>query len=258
MGVTLLVAAGFSGELAAQTLTTLYSFAGLPDGASPLAGVISDATGNLYGTTEFGGNTICGSGGCGTVFKLTPNGSGGYGETVLYTFTGPDGAFPYTGDLITDAAGNLYGTTNEGGGGVCALNGSCGVVFKLTPNGSGGYSETVLYRFAVASPSDGAIPLAGLIADAMGNLYGTTVQSGGGGACGVPGCGIVFKLTPNGSGAYSETVLYRFTGGTDGAAPRAGLISDAMGNLYGTTAGGGGGGSACGVPGCGIVCMANS
>ncbi len=231
LGAVLVAVAGFSSGTAAQTLTTLYSFAGPPsDGATPTAGLIADAAGDLYGTTEFGGGSGCQSpigNGCGIVFKLTPSGT----ETVLHSFTGSpsDGANPFAG-LIAHAAGNLYGTTALGGAS------DDGTVFKLTPSGT----ETVLYSFT-GSPSDGAIPTAGLIADPAGNLFSTTHVGG------ASGDGTVFKLTRSGT----ETVLHSFTGGGDGAVPIAGLIADAAGNLYGTTFTGGG--SGCGGSGCGTV-----
>ena len=221
MSVALLVASSFPSELAAQTLTTLHSFIGPRDGANPLAGLTSDAAGNLYGTTSEGGGTTCaGDGtGCGTVFKLTPTGDGTYAETVLYRFSGgTDGATPLAG-LIVDAAGNLYGTTQYGGG-VCGGWG-CGTVFRLTPNANGTYSETVLYKFTAGT--DGERPYTGvLVADAAGNLYGTTVAGGGGSCAWALTCGTVFKLSPNANGGYGETVIYRFAGRSDGATPLAG------------------------------------
>jgi uncharacterized repeat protein (TIGR03803 family) len=154
----------------------LYSFANSPDGAGPFAGLTLDSAGNLYGTTVTGGAS-----GTGTVFKLAPNGSAGYTESVLYSFgAGPDGANPYAG-LILDSAGNLYGTTPMGGAS------GFGTVFQLAPNGSAGYTESVLYSFG-AGP-DGEAPYAGLILDSAGNLYGTTF---GGGSS---GNGTVFKVT---------------------------------------------------------------
>ena len=196
--------------------TVLHNFSGGTDGSGPGAGVILDNRGNLYGTTQFGGDlNKCNKAGCGVVFKLSPTDD----ETVLYTFTGPDGASPAS-NLIEDSAGNLYGTTEAGG-----ANGS-GVVYKLTPTGE----ETVLYIFT--GGTDGGRPAAGLIRDDEGNLYGTT-PVGGDLSCSLgpdPGCGVVFKLDQNGK----ETVLYAFTGGTDGQLPNGSLLLWG-GEFYSTT-----------------------
>jgi uncharacterized repeat protein (TIGR03803 family) len=190
--------------------TVLYSFTGGADGAKPLAGVILDAAGNLYGTTNRGGAS-----GYGVVFELSPSGH----ETVLHSFTGgADGSAPYAG-LIRDSAGNLYGTTFAGGAS------DFGVVFKVDPTGH----QTVLYHFK--GLTDGGLPSSGVILDSAGNLYGTT---GGGGIAGCfYGCGVVYKLDTSGN----ETTLYSFTNGADGGDPESGLIRDAAGNLYGTTPG---------------------
>ncbi|MGH6847527.1 MAG: choice-of-anchor tandem repeat GloVer-containing protein [Methylocella sp.] len=214
--------------------TVMHSFTGRPsDGSGPLAGLIADSSGNLYGTTDVGGASNEG-----TVFKLSQGGT----ETVLHTFTGgSDGAFPQAG-LIADSSGNLYGTTQDGG----ALG--QGTVFRLSPGGT----ETVLYSFCPSFPScsDGAIPHAGLIADSKGNLYGTTFGGGAATGCGgFGGCGVVFKVSPGGT----ETVLYSFTGTDDGANPQAGLIADSSGNLYGTTEFGGGLSTQDCPFGCGVV-----
>ena len=193
-------------------LTVLHSFRG-PDGAGPWASLLRDPGGYLYGTTQSGGIEEDG-----TVFKLDPNGT----ETVLYGFKNStlDGKYPLN-NLIQDSAGNLYSTTEEGGeSGVLG-----GVVFEL---GKAAYQ--VLYDFE----SGGGIPN-GLIRDSAGNLYGTT-QNGG-----TFDYGVVFKL----DSAGTETVLYNFAGGADGANPLAGVIQDSAGNFYGTT-GGGGGASNCG------------
>lgn len=202
--------------------TALYSFPGFNgDAENPEGSLIMDSSGNLYGTTLGGG-----ANGVGTVFELV-NSSGTYTERVLYSFTaGSDGGFPLAG-LIMDASGNLYGTANSGGNS-SDCPGGCGVVFKVTPTTG---TEVVLYSF---TGSDGAAPYAGLIADASGNLYGTTELGGNLSDCSGQGCGVVFELV-NSSGNYTENVLYSFTGGSDGAAPTAGLIADASGNLYGTT-----------------------
>jgi uncharacterized repeat protein (TIGR03803 family) len=160
------------------------------------------------------------------VFQLTPNSHGNWREKVLRRFTGgKDGAYPQA-DLIFDAAGNLYGTTDSGGNPNCESRFGCGVVFELTPNTNGSWKEKVLHRFAV---NGGAYPEGALIFDGAGNLYGTTQV----GSTGVNG--LVFKLSPNANGNWTETVLHRFTRLTDGKAPLAGLISDTSGNLYGTT-----------------------
>jgi uncharacterized repeat protein (TIGR03803 family) len=225
----------------AQTLQPLHLFAGAPDGAYPYAGLIRDATGNLYGTTQTGGATCYQSITCGTVFKIDSAGA----ETVLYRFKGgADGAWPVA-SLIIDSAGNLYGTTSAGGGTGCSDNGfGCGTVFKLSPNGQ----ETVLYR--LQGGEDGGAPWGNLIRDPAGNLYGATTIGGGTG-CNGSGCGTVFRVDSR----AKETVLYRFTGTTDAAFPAVGLIRDAAGNLYGTTAAGGGGNCSDGNfgDGCGTV-----
>ncbi len=217
----------------------LHSFGG-GDGAHPRS-LISDAAGNLYGTTAAGGAY-----GYGTVFELTPNGSGGWTETVLYSFCSQtdctDGDGPNAG-LIFDAAGNLYGTTWAGGTGsgqFCTAFGSdvgCGTVFELTPIGGGNWAETVLYSFCPQGGrcTDGEEPNGSLIFDAAGNLYGTTYAGGTGGEGGT-----VFELTPNQYGGWTEQVLHSFTdNGADGYYPAAGVIFDAAGNLYGTTSYGG-------------------
>jgi uncharacterized repeat protein (TIGR03803 family) len=202
------------------TERVLYSFLGGSDGEGPEAGLISDANGNLYGTTDLGGSAFAG-----TVFKLTPNGNGGYTESVLYNFADEANGGDPLGGLVMDANGILYGTTSGGGN----LNG--GTVFKLSANGEGGYTETVLHNFG--GEVDGVGPDAGLILDASGNLYGTT------GIAGSADGGIVFKLTPGGDGAYTESVLYSFLRSPDGNEPEASLIMDPSGNLFGTTTAGG-------------------
>ncbi len=213
------------------TESVLYSFTYRADGGYPWAGVIFDAAGNLYGTTSYGGfssGEICPAG-CGVVFKLAPNPDGTWTESVLHSFTGTDGGVPYAG-LIFDATGNLYGTALSGGTSTtCGSPPGCGVVFKLAPNTDGTWTESVLYSFGNAE--GGSDPEAGLIFDAAGNLYGTTYEGG------AYYQGVVFKLKHNADGTWTESVLHSFAGyPRDGAFPVAGLIFDAAGNLYGTTA----------------------
>jgi uncharacterized repeat protein (TIGR03803 family) len=228
------------------TETVLYSFTGGTDGANPWAGLVQDAQGNLYGTAYAGGNNLgyCDDGGCGTVFKLAPPAQSGdtWTVTVLYNFTGSpdDGANPYTGSLVQDAQGNLYGTTLLGGNTACESG--CGTVFTLAPpaQSGGAWAETVLHSFCSESNcTDGEIPDAGLVLTGN-NLYGTTSE-GGDIACFSPyGCGTVFELAPptQSGDAWTETVLHSFSG-IDGDGP-SGLVQDTKGNLYGTTNAGGG------------------
>jgi hypothetical protein len=222
----------------------IYNFSGGADGNSPVAGLIADSSGALYGTTQtsnkVGGCTPT----CGVVFKLTPPGNGQttWTETVLYTFTGgKDGGAPGAG-LLMDSSGALYGTTQSGGPRLG------GTVFKLTPPAQGAtvWTETVLYGFNLQNPVGGETPEAGLIADASGALYGTTVVGGSAQLIcqGTPygtGCGTVFKLAPpgNGKSTWTEQVLHKFAGGSDGSNPVAGVVMDTAGALYGTTIAGG-------------------
>ncbi len=207
------------------------------DGYGPSAGLVFDSFGNLYGTTTLGGT----NGAVGTVFELSPGTNGIWTETPLYAFNsldGKNGAYPLAG-VIFGSSGRIFGTAAHGG----ANNNNWGVVFELTPQ-SGGWTETVLHTFQ-NNGVDGSGPAAGLISDSAGNLYGTT-NDGGTGPCnfeGVLGCGTVFELSPQTGGGWEEAVLYSFQGGTDGEYPRASLILDAAGDLYGTTQEGGAYGS---------------
>jgi uncharacterized repeat protein (TIGR03803 family) len=208
-------------------LRVLYTFTGESDGATPAGGLIRGATGIFYGTAEYGGSTTgaCVAQsvtqfGCGVVFQLDRDGT----YTVLHTFSGgSDGQWPMA-PLVLDASGNLYGTTLYGGStsAACTSQGfnGCGVAFKVDATGQ----ESVVYAFN--GTPDAAWPLENdLTLDAAGNIYGTTA---GGGAS---KWGAVYKI----DSAGSESVLYSFTGGRDGAIPRSGLIRDTQGNLYGTT-----------------------
>ncbi len=264
---------------AAAPTRTIHRFVNVAKGARPRAGLISDAAGNLYGTTYTGAPD-----GNGTVFELTPPAAGGtkWVPAVLHRFTANvrDGVFPWSG-VAVDSAGNLYGTTSEGGindagvayelrrpaggtgkwqqivlhrftagkdggtpdgtlifgpGGVlygtAAYGGTkgAGVVYTLTPDGQGGWAHHVIYNFA--NGSDGGYPFSTLVFDGAGNIYGTALNGGN------AGNGVVFELSPNGTG-WTETTLHSFDSATDGVEPRTGVILDAAGNLYGTTESGG-------------------
>jgi len=195
----------------AGKITVVYSFTNGADGAYPEGGLVRDTAGNLYGTTSQGGPFNAG-----TVFKVDPTGK----ETVLYAFRNlPDGATPNS-NLVTDGAGNLYGTTLQGG-----MIG-VGTVFKIDPTGK----ETLLYSFcSISNCADGEQPFAGLVRDSAGNLFGTTLVGG------YFSAGTVFEVPATGQ----EKVLYNFTGGSEGGIPFAGLVLDSAGNLYGTTSAGG-------------------
>jgi uncharacterized repeat protein (TIGR03803 family) len=213
----------------------LYKFTGGEDGARPSGNLIFDTAGNLYGTASSGGDVQqCGGYGCGVVFKLSPKADGTWTESVLHTFSdGQDGANPASG-VIFDQNGSLYGTT-EGGNNLSQCGGyGCGSVIKLTPQADGTWSESTVYNFT--GGADGGTPAAGLIFDQVGNLYGTT-QGGGnfGQNCGSSGCGVVFEVSPQGNGNWTESVLYSFAGRESGDIPSGGVIFDRAGNLYGTT-----------------------
>ncbi|HVI06684.1 MAG TPA: choice-of-anchor tandem repeat GloVer-containing protein [Candidatus Binatia bacterium] len=224
----------------------LYSFAEGTDGGQPWAGVVMDKNGNLYGTTSAGGDASCTPihGYCGVAYELSPNSNGTWTETVLVDFTGDNGLTPY-GNLILDGAGNLYGTTQGGG-----PNG-WGIVFELSPNGDGTWSENILHGFG--KDGNGAKPYSNLVFDAQGNLWGTTTDGGLLADCLYQyGCGTVFEMTPQAGGGWSEKAVLAFDGG-NGATP-AGLIFDASGDVFGTTYYGGPGScSGLVVGGCGEI-----
>lgn len=206
----------------------IYEFqGGSDDGAAPYAPPVPDGARNLYGTTAWGG-VGCGNG-CGTVFQLSWQ-NGKWVETVLHKFTGgSDGGTPESSVLL-DKAGDIFGTTLNGGKTVCG-GFPCGVVYELQPTASG-WTETVLHSFEY---SDGANPVGGLVMDGLGNLYGVTSQGGGRNSHYENG-GTIFELSPNSSG-WSFHVLYTFPSGGGGS--YGGLTIDANGNLYGTANSGG-------------------
>ncbi len=210
------------------TESLIYSFGAAPDGQCPSSGLLLVGA-ELYGTTVFGGQY-----GYGAVFKVNING----GETIVHSFAGyPSDGDMYNGTgvsygaLIRDSAGNLYGSTFAGG------EFDAGAVFKIDSSGN----ETILYSFA-GYPTDGGGPAGGVVRDAAGNLYGTTLAGG------TFGVGTIFKLSASGK----ETLLYVFSGGVNGGNPWSGLVRDSQGNVYGTAIIGGIGGFDCG-DGCGVV-----
>jgi uncharacterized repeat protein (TIGR03803 family) len=257
----------------ANKYTVLHYFH-LRPAAVPLTSLVSDSAGNLYGTTLY--NNVCGNA-CGTVFKLTRESGGGWSYHVIHRFLPPDGEDP-DGSLIFDSSGNLYGTTRRGGanssGTVFKLSPSGnawketilydfqssgdlttpvgaltfdskgnlygaavsggpqqqGGIFELQPVGKG-WQEKVLYAFT--GGADGGQPFVSrLVFDSLGNLYGTAAAGG------QFGWGVVFELSAFSNGPGTETVLYDFTDGTDGALPEGGVIFDMSGNLFGTAAAG--------------------
>jgi uncharacterized repeat protein (TIGR03803 family) len=192
--------------------TVLHNFTGGTDGTDPVGGLIMDGAGNLYGTTGQGGPSNCG-----ILFKLTPAGK----EIILHSFTGSatDGKYPSYTSVVMDALGSLYGVTEEGG------TAGHGVVYKLTKTGK----FSILHSFA-GGTADGCNVLGAPFRDQYGNIYGTTSS------CGASNFGTVWKVTSAGV----ETVLYSFTGSTTNAEyPLAGVVGDGRGNLYGTTETGG-------------------
>jgi hypothetical protein len=218
----------------------LHDFSGSPDGAYPYGGLTVGKHGELFGATNGGGTT--GPSGLvdGTVYQISTSGK----ERVLYAFTGGSGGAGDQAGVVSDSTGNLYGATQAGGGSSACTNG-CGTVYELQRTSSG-YAERILHAFS--GGPDGALPLTTLLLGEHGVLYGTTAF-GGAGSCSSPslpgGCGTVFSLTPSGS-VYTEKILHSFKGGTDGEEPKAKLIADAKGDLYGTTEFGGKASAACG------------
>ena len=208
--------------------TVIHNFTGGTDGTGPGAGLTIDARGNLYGMTPTGG-----AAGFGVIYKLTPA-AGAWNETIIHTFTGgADGGGGSPGRLLLDRAGNFWGVATAGG-----PQGS-GTAFELSPAGSASWTFKILYAFQ--GQPDAGFPYGALISDASGNLYGTSYYDG------ANDLGSVFRLSLV-NGVWTESVLYSFKGGEDGSSPISNLVSDAAGNLYGTTSEGGA--SACG---CGVI-----
>jgi uncharacterized repeat protein (TIGR03803 family) len=201
------------------TETILYTFTGFTDGSNPQAGVVMDAAGNLYGTTLFGGDFQTGC-----VYKLSPNSDGSWNQSTLFSFPAIQHLAGSEAELIMDAAGNLYGTSLEGG------TRSLGMVFELSPNSDGTWTESTIYNMV----PPGEVISAPLWMDSSGNLYGTTDTSS------PTGSGTVFELTRNSDGTWTNHYLYEFGRKPgDGEVPDSGLTPDSSGNLYGTTYQGG-------------------
>ncbi len=221
----------------------LHNFGSAKDGQYPVGNLIFDSAGNLYGTTEGGGAYGNGTENVGgTAYKLTPPAKSGasWTETVIHSFgNGADGVSPKA-NLVLDTEGNVYGTTMLGG----TLSG--GTVFEISPQTKGGWAEKVLYNF-LSNFGDGDKPVAGLIFDSSGNLYGTTSRGGGWG--GGTGGGIVFELSPSTGGTWTQTQLCNFeTSFSSPSLPYSNLTFDSAGNLYGATLQGGGVGTVFEVP----------
>jgi uncharacterized repeat protein (TIGR03803 family) len=175
--------------------TILYSFKDSLDGANPDSAVTFDGQGNLYGETIEGGSLACPESGCGVVYELTPQTGGSWAFAVAHAFNGLNGSRGNQpdGGLVLDSAGNMYGTTLGGGDAACYGGYGCGTIFELSPKVGGEFTFSMIGEF---NNADGASPMAGVIADTAGNLYGTTVQ-GGDLNCSAPyGCGVVFTVTP--------------------------------------------------------------
>ena len=227
--------------------TILHTFSGGKDGAGPPGALFEDSSGDFFGVTAAGGGmkNACGKG-CGTIFEIKSGGS----QALLYAFTGSnDGAAP-DGSLTRDSSGNFYGTTAVGGSGAnCGASGTagCGTVFELTSSGG----EAILHAFTDWR-SDGAYPGGTLVLDKSGKIYGLTSAGSSDSDCGLgpEGCGILFEISPGGV----ESILHRFTGGSDGAYPSGNPVMDRAGNIYFTT-GGGGSDTDCGLGsyGCGVL-----
>ena len=229
----------------AQTFTVIHNFTGGADGGYTYSGIAIDNAGNLYGTTPFGGNLgssnalSCAFYGCGLVYKLERLGSG-WVLTPLHSFRGGADGFLPRARVVIGPDGNLYGTTGAGGAGAGCEPYGCGTVFSLRPPGTPcltslcNWTETIIYRFA---NEEGAYPTTGgLTFDQAGNIYGTGDQ--GSPSCSEGGCGAVYELTPS-DGGWTKSVLYSFTGGSDGYGLNSEVILDQAGNVYGVTYSGG-------------------
>ncbi len=231
------------------TQTILHGFGIDNNGAKPFSNLLFDAQGNLWGTTAYGGlrDDCLENFGCGTVFEMTPQVGGGWGEHAVFDFNGKNGNPP--AGLILDASGNLFGVAPYGGLGTCSgfiVNG-CGDIFELVS--SSGFKPRIVHYFEnepIAVPN-------GIVMDSQGNIYGTSFE-GGVKTCGInQPCGTIFEAVRQADGSYQPHLLYAFPGETtNGFWPYAPLTIDKAGNIYGST--GNGGNLNCGISGgCGVV-----
>ncbi len=220
------------------TKTTLHAFTGGLDGGRPGSSLMIDASGNLFGTTIIGGVTSSScSAGCGVVFEMSPSSSGTWTFTALYSFDFTHGSLP-SGTLARDAAGNIYGTADEGARTESTCPFGCGVVFELSPTATG-WKQSLVHSF---SGPDGGNPVDGVVLDAKGNVFGTATI-GGGGPCQsgyAVGCGVVFEISPASGGHWTYDRLYAFHG-SDGNYPASNPLFESSGQIIGTTVEGGGG-----------------
>ncbi|MFZ0321628.1 MAG: choice-of-anchor tandem repeat GloVer-containing protein [Candidatus Sulfotelmatobacter sp.] len=231
-GTTFADSTGFDGEVfefspqsdGTWKESVLYAFNYSNPVSAPIAGVVFDSKGNLYGPGYFGGNPNFGG-----VYELSHQANGTWKLIPIYRFTLETFGGPYS-KLTFDENGNLYGTAWQAG------SQFFGEVYKLSPTKSGQWKETTIHTFT--SGSDGARPQGALVFDSEGNLYGSTMNGGVG--CSASLCGTVYKLTPQTGGSWKETILHQFESTTDGSQPQQGLLLDSSGSLYGTTYYGGG------------------
>ena len=212
-----------------QWIETFLHYFGAPGDGSGPAGVVFDNNGNLFGTTAYGGTGPGCYYGCGTVYELTPDGNGHWTEKILHSFGNPADGMEPVSSVLLNAAGNVFGTTSEGGTGF-------GTVFELSTNDGKHWKKSLKYDFP---GTDGSTSTAKMSADRSGVLYGTTTSGG------AYGFGSVFTLTQT-DGRWISELIYSFTGGNDGGSPRSGVIFDDTGNLYGSTSSGGDPDCGCG------------
>lgn len=241
-GVAFQLTPGKDGKWSERVLYNFCTALACRDGNEPIAALVVDSLGNLYGVTYEGGDGGCYLG-CGTVFELSPDKNGRWTEKVIHSFNnnGKDGFTP-VGGLALDASGTLYGTTYSGGTHPNCRGEGCGAGFQLKPDANGKWTERLIHNFD--DNGDGYYPEAALTLDASGNVYGTTVSGG------PEGWGTVFELSPGANGEWAETILHSFRL-TDGGAPSTSVVFDSAGNLYGTADDGGD--LNCETYGCGTV-----